>query len=404
MANELSEERRPRLQNHAEFIAESAKMYRDTLVHDVVPFWQKYAVDPESGAINNCIDDEGRLQSRDRYIWSQGRALWTFSALCNRIEPKSEWLSVANGLYQYLGANGRDARGRWMYRLDADGSVLDRDISIYVDGFVMNGFGEYYLATGDTTAAALASETFENIRARLKAPGSYGVAPYSLGENNKTLGVPMVFSFFFYNLGKALGRPDVCEAGYACAKEVLRDFYDPEKDALLELVTVDDASVRTRESGYCVPGHAIEACWFLLSIFEKTGEAELIERCCRLITRHIELGWDEEYGGIRLAVDLAGEDPPRDLDIKPWWVQVEALVATAYAYLHTRDKSFLDWHERIRKYAYSRYPTPAGEWTQWLDRYGRKTESVALPVKDPFHLPRGLMYLLELFEKRMVEA
>jgi hypothetical protein len=37
-----------------------------------------------------------------------------------------------------------------------------------------------------------------------------------------------------------------------------------------------------------------------------------------------------------------------------------------------------------------------GEWTQWLDRQGRKMASAGLPVKDPFHLPRALIYLLSL--------
>ena len=32
----------------------------------------------------------------------------------------------------------------------------------------------------------------------------------------------------------------------------------------------------------------------------------------------------------------------------------------------------------------------------WLDRKGRKLdETVALPVKDPFHLPRGLIHSIE---------
>jgi len=141
-----------------------------------------------------------------------------------------------------------------------------------------------------------------------------------------------------------------------------------------------------------------------MSIFEETGEVDLVKKCCDLVTRHIELGWDEEWGGIRLAVDLDAEEPVRDLDLKPWWVQVEGLVATAYAYLHTRSDLFLEWHGKLQEYAFSRYPVPTGEWTQWLDRFGNKTESVALPVKDPFHLPRGLIYLLDLFETRIPEA
>ena len=46
-------------------------------------------------------------------------------------------------------------------------------------------------------------------------------------------------------------------------------------------------------------------------------------------------------------------------------------------------------------------PVPEfGEWTQKLNRHGQKiTETVALPVKDHFHLPRALIYCIEVLER-----
>ncbi len=65
-----------------------------------MPFWLKYSLD-ESGAINNCLTEDGTILAKDRYIWSQGRALWTFSAMYNRIEKKKEYLNVADGLFKF---------------------------------------------------------------------------------------------------------------------------------------------------------------------------------------------------------------------------------------------------------------------------------------------------------------
>jgi N-acylglucosamine 2-epimerase len=375
-----------------------AQLYRDTLVNDVAPFWMRHGLDPEHGAILNCLDDSGSVISRDRYLWSQGRALWTFSALYNRIEPRQEWLDVAHGIAGYLKTHGRDSEGRWMYRLSEDGAVLDRDLSIYVDGFVINGLSEYCVVTGDPEAADLALATYACADDRIRRPGSYGIAPYVLAEGVKTLGIPMIFSFFFYNLAKALDRPDIRSRALDLANEVF-DFYMPDKDTGLEFVRIDGGMVGTPEGRVCIPGHIIEAMWFLISIFEETGDTEAIQRCCRMIKRHIELGWDPEYGGMRLALDVEGHEPPKWKNpyCKPWWVQVESLIATAYAHLHTGESWCMEWHNRIREYAFAHYPAPKGEWTQWLDRYGAKAESAALPVKDPFHLPRGLIYLIDLF-------
>lgn len=379
-----------------EMLNELLNLYKDTLLKDVVPFWLKYSLD-ESGAINNCIDDSGKLISKDRYLWSQGRALWTFSALYNRIEPRKEWLDIAHGLFSYLSKNGRDSNGKWMYLLDEKGNVLEDDISIYVDGFVLNGMGEYYKATGNKEAAKIAIETYENVKSRLSKPGSYKIAPYSIPEGMKTHGINMIFSFFFYNLGKILNRQDICETGYNLAREILDDFYSPEKDAVLEFVTLTGKYSDTPQGRTCVPGHVIEGMWFLITIFEQTGDKELIAKCCRLIKRHLELAWDKEYGGLLLALDIEGKEPIfwNKPDYKAWWVHVEALVATIYAYKHTREEWCIEWHKKVQEYAFSHFPVEAGEWAQWLDRYGNKGESAALPVKDPFHLPRGLIYMIE---------
>ncbi len=385
------------------FIKQCQDLYRRTLMEDVLPFWLEHGLDKKNGGLSNVLDDAGNLLSEDKFIWSQGRALWTFSAVHNRVQRRPEWLAFAEHIYQYLAAHGRDDQGRWVFRLDAVGNVLEADTSIYVDGFVMTGMGEYYRATGDDNALKIAFETYDNARARINSPGSYQIAPYCVPAGMKALGVPMIFSFFYWDLAKVARRSDINDTALALAHEVLNDFYVPEKDAILEFVTLAGEVVDSPEGRTCVPGHGIEALWFLISIFEETGDGDIVQTCCRLIRRHLELAWDEGYGGLRLAIDIDGVEPPfwQKADYKPWWVQIEALVATAYAYLHTGEDWCLQWHERIQKYAFSHYPVSTGEWTQWLDRYGNKAETAALPVKDPYHLPRGLMYLMDLFEHKI---
>jgi N-acylglucosamine 2-epimerase len=219
----------------------------------------------------------------------------------------------------------------------------------------------------------------------------------------KNLGVSMIFSSFFYHLGKVLGRPDLCNEGFDLAVHLLREFRHPARNLYTEFITMDQTLSDHPLTKVCVPGHVIEAMWFLIEIFEETSETKLIDECCAVIRRHIELAWDDEYGGLRLAVNIEGKDEVswEKADCKPWWVQLEALVAAAYAYRHTRQPWCLDWHEKIQHYAYDHYPVPTGEWTQWLDRFGNKTTTAALPVKDMFHLPRALIVLIKLCDRKI---
>lgn len=375
------------------------KLYSDTLNKEVIPYWIKHSKD-ESGAINNCIAEDGSLLSKDRYIWSQGRALWTFSAMYNRIEKKQEYLDMADGLFGYLSKIERNPDKSWNYLYDENGKMLEDNISIYVDGFVLAGMTEYYIATKNEEAKALAIEIFEQTYKRINTPGSFRVAPYVIPDGMKTHGVNMIFSFFYTCLARATGRDDIREAGHSLAMEVLNSFYVKEKDAVLEFVNVDGSFSDTPEGRTCVPGHVIECMWFLINIFEESGETENIEKCSALIKRHIELGLDKEKGGLRLALDIDGKEPIfwGKPTYKPWWVQIETLVATAYAYKHTKDEFFKEIHEQVCEFAFANYPNGYGDWINWLDKDGKPAETAALPVKDPFHLPRGLMYLSELFE------
>jgi N-acylglucosamine 2-epimerase len=74
-----------------DFIEQSAQLYRKTLLNDVVPFWLRHGIDRVHGGIGNMLDDAGNVTGTDKYLWSQGRALWTFSALYNRIAREPNW-------------------------------------------------------------------------------------------------------------------------------------------------------------------------------------------------------------------------------------------------------------------------------------------------------------------------
>jgi N-acylglucosamine 2-epimerase len=140
----------------------------------------------------------------------------------------------------------------------------------------------------------------------------------------------------------------------------------------------------------------------MIHIFRPLGQAERVRQAIETIKWNVELGWDDEYGGLFLARDAAGETPWwKFAEAKIWWPHTEALYALLLAYELSQERWCLEWFEKVHNYAFSHYPaTPYGEWTQKLDRQGRKfTETVALPVKDPFHLPRALIYCIEVLQR-----
>lgn len=386
--------------------ADLLALYRAELLERVVPFWMEHAIDWQNGGILTCISDEGQVLSQDKYMWSQLRALWTFSALYNRVAQRQEWLGVARNIYRFVKQHGRDEQGRWVFSVNKDGVPLQGAISIYTDGFAIYGLTEWAKATGDQEAIALALDTFRNVQERLARPGSYETAPYTLPPGLKAHAVSMIFAHVFDELGSFLGNEEVLAASLHHAREVMDVYRRPDRKMLYEFMSLDNQLVDSPQGRAVVPGHAIESMWFMIHLFRRRGDEERIRQAVETIRWHLELGWDREYGGLFLGLDAEGQEPWwKFADTKVWWPHTEALYALLLAYEVSRESWCLEWYERVHDYAFSHYPVLRyGEWTQRLDRRGNKLqEYVALPVKDPFHLPRALIYGLEVLG-RLAEA
>lgn len=377
-------------------------IYRAELLERSIPFWLKHAIDRQNGGILTCISDEGQVLSTDKYMWSQLRAIWTFAALYNRIEARPEWLEAARSIFEFVKKYGRDEAGQWVFAVDKNGRVLQGATSIYADGFAIYGLTELARAAGNQEAIALALETYHNVQRRLATPGSYQTAPYPLPKGVKAHGISMIFAHVFNELGHFLGDEQIIQASLHHAAEVMDVYRRPEQQMLFEFMSLDNALLDSPRGRAVVPGHAIESMWFMIHIYRQLGDKARIRQAIETIKWHIELGWDEEYGGILLALDAEGGRPWWNFaDSKIWWPHTEALYALLLAYELSGEQWALNWFERVHNYAFTHYPVPQhGEWTQKLDRRGNKlTKTVALPVKDPFHLPRSLIYCLDVLQR-----
>jgi N-acylglucosamine 2-epimerase len=377
--------------------------YRQQLLDDIVPWWTEHAIDRENGGICTFIEDDGTVASTDKYMWSQLRALYMFSALYNRIEQRDEWLDIARNIYEYVAAHGRNEEGDWNYWLTAEGEVVEGPTSIYSDGFAIMGMTEFARATGAQEPVDIALETYETAKARLAKPGSYLTAPYEIPEGAKAHGVSMIFSSVFYELGRYLDDEEIMDAGYDHAVQVMDHFRHPEKMCLLEYTALDGSVLDMPEGRVVVPGHAIESMWFQMHIFEHRGEEDRIAQAVECVRWHTETAWDPEWGGLVLAYDSEwGGEPAWEHAMKKfWWVHTETIYALLLSYYHSRESWCLDWHDRVMEWTFDHFPVEEhGEWTMRLTREGERPEGllslIPLPIKDPFHTPRALMMCVEL--------
>ena len=133
-----------------------ARIYKDALLHDILPFWEKHSPDWEFGGYFTCLDKEGKVFDTDKFVWLQGRQAWTFSMLYNKLEQKKEWLEMSRLGIDFLKKYARDVAGDFYFSLDREGKPLVQPYNIFADCFAAMAFSQYGRASGDQESLDLA--------------------------------------------------------------------------------------------------------------------------------------------------------------------------------------------------------------------------------------------------------
>ena len=378
-----------------------AEQYKNELFDNVLPFWMEHSPDNEYGGYFTCLDRDGKVFDTDKFVWLQGREVWMFSSLYNKIEKRAEWLEMALQGAQFLLDHGRDPKGDWYFSLNRQGEPLVEAYNIFSDCFATMAFGQLSIATGSADYARIAKETFENILKRSENPKGKYTKTFSGTRPLKGFSLPMILCNLSLEIEHLLPKEMVETTIEQCIKEVMEVFYQEESGLILENVHPDGSFSDSFEGRLLNPGHAIEAMWFVMDLSVRLKRPELAEKAVKIVLNTLKYGWDQEFGGIFYFLDFKGY-PPQQLewDQKLWWVHVETLISLIKGYALTGNPECLEWFEKVHDYTWSHFPDPGrGEWFGYLNRRGE----VLLPLKGGkwkgcFHVPRGLFQVWKTLE------
>jgi N-acylglucosamine 2-epimerase len=378
-----------------------AELYKNALLNDVLPFWEKYSIDWPQGGYFTCLDREGNVYDTDKFIWLQNRQVWTFSMLYNRLEKRENWLKIANNGASFLAQRGRDADGNWYFALTREGLPLVQPYNIFSDCFAAMAFSQYALASGEDWAKEVAMQAYNNVLRRKDNPkGNYNKT-YPGTRPMKSLAVPMILANLTLEMAWLLPSETLESVLDVTVREVMSDFLDRERGLMYENVALNGSHVDCFDGRLVNPGHGIEAMWFIMDIARRRSDRETINQAVDVVLNILNFAWDSEYGGLYYFMDANGH-PPQQLewDRKLWWVHLESLVALAMGYRLTKREACWEWYQRLHDYAWSHFADPQhGEWFGYLNRGGE----VLLNLKGGkwkgcFHVPRALYLCWQQFE------
>ncbi|GAB5559582.1 MAG: AGE family epimerase/isomerase [Synoicihabitans sp.] len=383
-----------------------AAWLREHLFHHILPFWDRQ-VDETYGGLFTCVTDRGERVAGDKWLWSQWRAVWVYARIFNKIDPNPKWRERAESIAAFCLKHGWLSReSGWALLLSQSGEVKRGYESIYVDAFAVYGMSELARASRDVRWLTRARETADNAIERIARMGDkIPHFPYPIPSGSKPHGIPMIWSLKLAALGRATGDRKYVRLSQAALDEIDRDFYDREEDRVRESVASDGGRFAGGPGDVTLPGHVIEGLWFRRVVDRAFPRPSVdVAETWRQMRRHFDLGWEDSTGGgILLAVEggqPASSDKWPYADTKLWWPQTEALVAALLGWHETNDQYWIRRYEQLWELAWQHYVDwENGEWRQKLNRdLSPFTGTVALPVKDPFHLPRSLILQIELLE------
>lgn len=378
-----------------------AKQYKSELLDKVVPFWLEKSQDLEHGGYFTCLERNGDVFDTDKFVWLQGREVWMFATLYNKVEKRQEWLDCAIQGAEFLKRHGHDGNLNWYFALDREGNPLVEPYNIFSYTFAVIAFGQLSIATGNQEYADIAKRTFEIVLSKVDNPkGKWNKAAPG-ARSLKSFALPMILCNVALEIEPLLDADFMEKTINTCIHEVMDVFYRPELGLIVEHLSTEGELVDCFDGRLLNPGHAIEAMWFIMDLGKRLGRQDLIEKAVQIALNEAEYGWDKKHGGIFYFMDRLGR-PCQQLewDQKLWWVHIETLITMLKGYQLTGNAKCIEWFERIHNYVWTHFTDKEyPEWFGYLNRQGEVLLSLkGGKWKGCFHVPRGLFQCWQILE------
>lgn len=402
------------------------EFYKAQIEDDFVPYWKKFE-DSENGGILNCINNYGDKKISDnKFIWSQGRYLFILGKLYEL--EKNKLLENINSkhirahmdkTYNFISKYGI-YDDKCCYLVDYKGNKLIDEktgryyASIFADCFAVIGMAQYANIIESREAALEAYRLYKSVVKRI-GENNYLTEPYPIPDGYKVHSIPMILINTTYEIIRMLKKigfdfEDEIQFGLSQIDTIMTVFYD---DGLIREHVSTSENYETRLlDRHINPGHTLEDLWFIIEFLKDYDDVEpYLEKIIYIAKKTFDLGWDKEYGGLLRFVDKEGGVPKGEYngsdyeklildtnDMKLWWPHSEILYLFLFLYELSGDEEMMTYYEKASNYVFDTFPNKEiGEWIQIRKRDGSPEDKlVALPVKDPFHILRNYIKIVEL--------
>jgi len=381
---------------------ELSARYMYDLFDDFLPFMDKYVIDHEYGGFMCNTKPDGTNVTTGKGAWYEGRGIWVYSFLYNKVEPNPEYLDVAKKSVDFIMKHRPEGDEFWVRSYTKEGEPVGGPGDIYANLFIANGLAEFSKAQGNERYWDIAKDIF--IRTIRRYDSNDYVYEVYYGPEAKHAQPPRVLGHWMVILRLATqmleNRSDreIEAIASRTVDAIMNHHLNPSYGLMNEVMKHDLTRADSPFDQFSYTGHAIETLWMVLYEAARTGDRGLFDEAGRVFRRHVEVSWDDVYdGAFRCLVHVDNNEWRTD---KVLWLQEEVLIGTLFMIEHTGDQWAKDWFSRMYTYVLDKFPQEQYGYPLWILGADRKV------TFDPnrarignFHHPRHLMLNLLSIER-----
>jgi mannose/cellobiose epimerase-like protein (N-acyl-D-glucosamine 2-epimerase family) len=394
--------------------------YRHDLFEEFLPFMEKYIIDHEYGGFMCDVDPNGNLLSTRKESWFEGRGIWVYSFLYRNFGMHPKYLEIANKSLQFILKLKPHGDTLWPERFSREGDPLTAPAtSIYGDLFIAEGLAEYSRASGEVKYWDMAKEIilkclriYDSPRYEPNIVASYMALSGFPFPGARIQGVSMVLTRIISQMLEVGADEDLERIVSQCVDAVLNYHYNPEFELNNELLNHDYSRPSNELGQFVYIGHAIETLWILLFEAARLKDKSLFETCMQRFQRHVEVAWDDVYGGVFRSLNNVDQNL-WTLD-KVLWEQEEVLIGSLFIYEQTGNPWAGEMFGGMFNYVQQNYPLRECGSPLWKSAADRQVSlhsqfsseaqtALHLGALEHYHHPRHLMLDLLCIE-RMIRA
>ena len=374
------------------------RQYEFDLFQDFLPFMDKFVIDRQYGGFMCTADRDGTNLATTKSTWYEGRGIWVYAFLYRNFGRNPDFLDVARRSVAFMLKHKPDGDNLWPSAFTREGKATgDPDTRTYGDLFVAAGLAEYAAATQDDALWTLAKETVLKCLRLYDKPDFWPEAAQSyLGKDVPLTPGARVQGVWFCLLNTATimldqrNDPEILAVADRALDAIMNSHFNPAFDLNNEILNHDLSRPAGDLAQFVYTGHAIETFWMVMFEAVRRKDKALLELAARRFKRHVEVAWDDVYGGVFRSLNNVDENVW--FTDKVLWAQEEVLIGALSALEHSGWKWAKDIFVKTYNYVHDRWPLRKHGHALWDNGTDRKMTYVEHTNRiENYHHPRHLM-------------